>query len=274
MSMVMRRGAAVYAFANRQFILTKRYMFWEIVYVIYSLANVLAIGYMGEGIQGMTGPGVDTKRLILYLLTGSLLWGYLAVIFWEISNIISWERWEGTIEYTFMAPVSRATHIFGVCTYAVIYSLLRTIIMLAMVAVFFHLDLTRANLWGAFVVLTVANFSFIGLGTVVAVLPLISPEKGAQMTGIVEGVLLLVSGVYYDVSVLPGWMQSVSKLSPATYALQGMRSALLNGDSVAQLWSVILPLIVIGAVLVPLGLFVFGKAEVYCKKTGKLKRSG
>lgn len=274
MSLVMRRTAAIYAFAERQFILTKRYMVWEIVYVLYSLANVLAIGFMGAGVQNLMGSKANTQHLILYLLTGSLLWGYLAVIFWEISNIISWERWEGTIEYTFMAPVSRATHIFGVCTYAVIYSLIRTAIMLAIVALFFHLDMAKANLWGAFVVLSVANFSFIGLGTVVAVLPLISPEKGSQMTGIVEGILLLVSGIYYDISVLPRWMQSISMLSPATYALQGMRRALLNGDSVTQLWNVIWPLIVIGAILVPLGLFVFGKAEVYCKRTGKLKRNG
>ena len=27
------------------------------------------------------------------------------------------ERWEGTIEYTFMAPVSRLTHMFGICAY-------------------------------------------------------------------------------------------------------------------------------------------------------------
>jgi ABC-2 type transport system permease protein len=222
----------------------------------------------------MAGPGVDVRRLILYLLTGSLLWGYLAVIFWDISNMITWERWEGTIEYTFMAPVSRATHIFGICTWTIFYSLMRTIVVLAIVTVFFHLDLSKANFLGALVVLGVANFSFVGLGTVVAVLPLLSPEKGAQMTGIVEGVLLLISGVYYDISVLPGWMQSVSKLSPATYALRGMRRALLDGDGVAKLWDVILPLIVMGIVLIPLGLIIFRRAEIYCKKTGLLKRSG
>ena len=36
-----------------------------------------------------------------------------------------------------------------------------------------------------------------------AVLPLISPEKGAQLVFVAQGMLLVVSGVYYPVSVLP-----------------------------------------------------------------------
>jgi len=271
---MMRYAQAGLAFTHRQFLLTKRYWMWEVVFLVYSLASTLSIGFLGAGVQNVAGPGVDVKRLILYLLTGSLLWGYLSVIFWDISNMITWERWEGTIEYTFMAPVSRATHIFGVCAFTIVYSLIRTAILLVIVALFFHLDLTRADFLGAFVVLAVANLSFIGLGTIVAVLPLLSPEKGAQMTGIVEGVLLLVSGVYYDVSVLPGWMQAIARLSPATYALRGMRRALLDGAGVLHLGDVILPLAIMGVVLIPIGLIIFRRVEIYCKKTGRLKRSG
>jgi len=269
MTGVMSRGMAAYAFAHRQIMLTKRYWMWELVFLVYGLTATLSIGFLGSAIKGAAG-----RSIILYLLTGSLLWGYLAVIFWDISNMITWERWEGTIEYTFMAPVSRATHIFGLCSWTILYSLVRTAVMLTIVALFFHLDMSRANYLGALLVLAVANLSFIGLGTIVATLPLLSPEKGSQMTGIVEGVLLLVSGVYYDVSVLPGWMQAVAKLSPATYALRGMRRALLHGAGLAQLWDVLLPLAVTGVVLIPLGLLVFNRVEVYCKKTGRLTRSG
>ena len=38
--------------------------------------------------------------------------------------------------------------------------------------------------------------------------------------------MLVVSGVYYPVSVLPGWMQSIAKISPATYALRGAATAI------------------------------------------------
>ena len=107
-----------------------------------------------------------------------------------------------------------------------------------------------------------------------SVLPLISPEKGTQLGFIAQGTLLVVSGVYYPVSVLPDWMQFLAKFSPATYALEGIRQAILEGQGVTEMADQIVPLIVIGVVSIPLGLWVFRRGELYAKKHGKLKRSG
>jgi ABC-2 type transport system permease protein len=107
-----------------------------------------------------------------------------------------------------------------------------------------------------------------------AVLPLISPEKGTQLGFVAQGILLVVSGVYYPVSVLPEWMQWLAKISPATYALDGIRDAILNGAGISAMWPDIWPLIIIGVVSVPLGLEVFRRGERYAKRHGKLKRSG
>ena len=107
-----------------------------------------------------------------------------------------------------------------------------------------------------------------------AVLPLISPEKGTQLGFISQGLLLVVSGVYYSVEVLPGWMQALSTISPATYALDGIRAAVLDGAGLADVWGDVWPLILIGLVCVPLGLWVFSSGERYAKRHGRLKRSG
>ncbi len=105
-----------------------------------------------------------------------------------------------------------------------------------------------------------------------AVLPLISPEKGAQLGFVAQGMLLVVSGVYYPVSVLPAWMQWLSTISPATYALRGIRGSILEGKGL--MWGDVWPLLVIGVVSIPLGLAVFKRGEIYAKRHGKLKRSG
>jgi len=107
-----------------------------------------------------------------------------------------------------------------------------------------------------------------------SVLPLISPEKGTQLGFVAQGTLLVVSGVYYPVSVLPEWMQWIAKISPATYALDGIRAAILDGAALSDLWGDIWPLLLIGVVSIPLGLWVFHRGEVYAKRHGKLKRSG
>ncbi len=137
-----------------------------------------------------------------------------------------------------------------------------------------HCRFPNANFAAAIVVLAVASFSFLGIGMMTAVLPLISPEKGAQLGFVAQGVMLVVSGVYYPVSVLPEWMQWLAMISPATYALRGMRAAILDGAGMAVLWGDIWPLLLIGVVAVPLGLEVFRQGERYAKRHGKLKRSG
>jgi len=187
---------------------------------------------------------------------------------------VAWERWEGTIEYTFMAPLSRAMHLAGQGVFAISYGLLRAVFLFTVCALFFDLSMPDANFLGAFIVLAIASISFIGIGVMTSVLPLISPEKGTQLGFVAQGTLLVVSGVYYPVDVLPGWMQFIAKFSPATYALEGARSAIMDGAPLSALWSDIWPLLIIGAVSIPLGLWVFSRGELYAKRHGKLKRSG
>jgi ABC-2 type transport system permease protein len=265
---------AVWGYVQRNYFLTKRYFMWEIVWIVYITANAMAITFIGAGVEGVSGTKVDTEYLMTFLLVGALIWSYLSVLFDVLSETVSWERWEGTIEYTFMSPASRVTHLLGMGFYAVIYGIAQIAIMFGVVSLFFELDLSNANYWGALLMLSVCSVSLVGFGIVAAVLPLLSPEKGQQVSYIVSSLLLLVSGVYYPVDVLPGWMQAIATVSPVTYALEGSRAALLEGAGVAELWDSIWPLLIMGAVFVPLGLYVFHLGERYAKKTGKLKRSG
>jgi ABC-2 type transport system permease protein len=73
---------------------------------------------------------------------------------------------------------------------------------------------------------------------------------------------------------LPAPMQWLAVISPATYALEGIRDAILEGAPITALWGQLVPLIVIGLISIPLGLVVFRRGERYAKQHGKLKRSG
>jgi ABC-2 type transport system permease protein len=113
-----------------------------------------------------------------------------------------------------------------------------------------------------------------GLGLIAAVFPLLSPERGAQATHIIQGIILLVSGIYYSVDVLPAWLYPLSVISPGTYALEAARAAILQGAGLTTLWPELVKLFMIGITLIPLGLWIFSRAEAYAMRTGKLKRSG
>jgi ABC-2 type transport system permease protein len=94
------------------------------------------------------------------------------------------------------------------------------------------------------------------------------------MSFMVQALVLLVSGVYYSIDVLPAWLRGASYVSPATYLLRGIRNALLDRASLGHEAGLIGVLAIFGAVLVPLSLVAFGAAEHWAKKTGRLKRQG
>jgi len=238
MEQVLRQA---WAFVFRDYHLTRRYMSWVVVFTFYAIVNSATIA--------LIGVAAHDRKLTLTLLVGVLLWGFLSVLFNEIANSITYERWEGTLEYTFMAPVSRLIHLLGVS------------------------------------LLAVSSLAFIGLGLIAAILPVISPERGAEATNIFQGILLLVSGVYYPVEVLPRWLQPLALISPATYALTACRKLMgiegatinadqLNGAPLAAVMPELTLLLIMGVVMIPLGLFIFGRVERWAKRTGKLKRTG
>jgi ABC-2 type transport system permease protein len=258
---------ASYAFVERNFNLSRRYWGWELAFLVYSAAGALSISFIGVQL--------GDARLLLTLMVGAIFWNYLSVVFSWIAETISVERWEGTLEYTMMAPVHRSTHLLGSVAYAMVFGLVHTAaILLAMVVFFPNLALTNANPLTVVSFFVLGSFSFVGIAMLAAILPLLYVERGAQMTFVLQSVLLLVSGVYYPIDVLPGWMQVLSHLSPATYAIDGVRKGLIDGVPVTQLTGDVWPLLVMGIVLIPFGLWAFGRAERYAKQTGKLKRVG
>jgi ABC-2 type transport system permease protein len=257
-----RETRASAAFVERNFYLVKRYS--------------MSVLYIGEAQTQAAGEGgsAATRDLVLYLGIGTIVWAYLSAVFSSISEMISWERWEGTIEYTMMAPISRMTHLLGTSLFGIVYGLLRTGLLLGVLALFFSVDLSRANLVGALVVMLVGSLSFVGVGIMAATLPLLFPERGEQMTFVISSILLLVSGVYYPIAVLPDWMEPLAAVSPATYVLEGMRAAILEAAPTGALGGYLLPIALLGVVSIPLGVAVFGAAERYAKRSGRLKRSG
>lgn len=267
----LRELIAVWGYAQRNYYLTKRYFMWEVVWLVYSTMNALTIGFIGVGLGG---SAESTAKLTTFLLIGSLVWSYLSMIFDLLSETVSWERWEGTIEYTFMSPASRVTQLLGMGLYSIVYGMARVIIMLGVISLFFDLSLGQANYPGAAAILAICSVSLVGFGMVAAVMPLLSPEKGQQVTSIVTAVLLLISGIYYSVDVLPGWMQPLAHISPVYYALVGIRETLLEGASFSSQWDMVWPLLIMGATFPPLGLWLFQRGEHFAKRTGRLKRTG
>jgi ABC-2 type transport system permease protein len=264
-----------WAFVERQTNLWKRHWAWELVWLVYGVVNTLAITFIAKeaAVAGAVNPA-QLSRLTLFLLIGTLVWAYMSAVLDDMSLVIMWERWEGTIEHTLMTPVPRVVHLLGMSVFGVLHGLIRTSLILACSLPFFSVDLGHADWPTAAAVIAVGSVSLVGLGILSGILPLLYPERGEQMSFMLQALVLLISGVYYAVNVLPGWLQAVSHASPATYLLRGIRDAIIDGRGLGAELGNLATLAVFGAVMVPGALLAFAVAERWAKKTGRLKRQG
>lgn len=270
-----RSGGILWAFIERQTNLWKRYWAWELVWLVYGAVNTLAVTFIAKQVdESGVAAGTEVSRLVLFLLIGTLVWAYLSAVLDDISLVISWERWEGTIEHTLMAPVRRAVHLAGMCVFGVLHAVIRTSLIFLIALPFFDVSLAQAD-WGtAAVVLLVGSLPVAGLAILAGILPMLYPERGQQMSMMIQAFVLLVSGVYYEVDVLPAWLKAFAVISPATYILDGIRAAIIDGEGVTSVGRELIALGIFGLVLIPGGILMFDVAERWAKKTGRLKRQG
>src|SRR5918992_5164824 len=154
---------------ERNAYLVKRYAWWELAFFLWTVANALTVVFIAQGAEAAGGE-LDVNRLTTVLLIGAVIWAYLGIIFEILTETVAWERWEGTIEYTFMAPLARPVHLLGMGLFSVAYGVARAALLFGTIAFFFQLEMPQANFTAALVILAIASVSFIGIGMVTAVL--------------------------------------------------------------------------------------------------------
>ncbi len=95
-------------------------------------------------------------------------------------------------------------------------------------------------------------------------------KRGDPFSWVFTSLSMLLGGVIYPITVLPGWVQKFSYLLPITYSMEGMRLALLKGYTLRALLPNIIPLLIFTAVMLPVSMWVFKYAVKRAKADGSL----
>ena len=95
-------------------------------------------------------------------------------------------------------------------------------------------------------------------------------KRGDPVSRIFTGLSSLFGGLYFPISVLPDWLQTISYLLPVTYALEAMRLSLLKGYALTELIPNILVLSIFAVTTLPLSIAIFAYAIKRAKRDGTL----
>ena len=175
----------------------------------------------------------------------------------------------GTLEALLVTQTEIPTIIISSSLYSFIWASFKVAVYLLLGVYAFGSNLGNANLLGAAIVLILTIISFGSLGIISASFVMVL-KRGDPVSWIFSSVSGLLGGLYYPVSVLPDWLQRFSYLLPVTYALEGMRMAVLQGHSVSDLLPNILALTIFSVIMLPLSILIFRYAVRKAKKDGSL----
>lgn len=139
-----------------------------------------------------------------------------------ISGIsVIWDKQFGFLKESLVAPASRRVIILGRIVGDSIVNTIQALLVIA-VALPFANGLRLENIPLRLLYIFITALGFTGLGTAVSLK--ISSMEGFQMiVNLLTMPLMFLSGVFYPLTQMPGWMQVASKLNPLTYSVHGVR---------------------------------------------------
>jgi len=169
-----------------------------------------------------------TKDYVGFAILGSAMTGYWNNVLWGMGYALDRERWMGTIELLFLAPVSRLTLLIGECLVSLLESSWGVAYMLIVGALLFGVRINCTNPILTAVSFALSVFSMLGIGLFFASVFVLT--RGARiLANSLQTPIYFFSGVSFPVQVLPWWCQWISWCLPMTYGLDAFRKSILAG---------------------------------------------
>jgi ABC-2 type transport system permease protein len=204
-----------------------------------------------------------------YVLLSMAFFGYVGVGLGSFSERIRAEQVQGTLEAVLLTPTKVSTILFSLALWNLVLATLDMIVYIIFAVFLFKIDFSGMNILSTAVVFLLTIISFSGMGILSACFIMVL-KRGNPFSWLVAGLEGLIGGVYFPVTVLPGWMQAIAQLFPITHAIRAVELAVYKGYGLMQLSREILFLLVFSVLLLPLSLAAFKFSIKKARKDGTL----
>ncbi len=259
----------MWALIRRGFLIAKSYRlnfvgtyFGGALYIFFYALLANFVGQQPAAIREFGG-------YFTFLLIGGVFARYLSLGMKFLAREIEQEMVIGTVEPLMVTATNPALALLGASAWLFVEGIFVLFLQLGVGVIFFGADLSRANWLAALVIIILALLALNSWGILSAAFLLIF-KRADPLNWLIDLTTYIFCGVYFPIALLPWFLQIFSYLLPLTYALEGLRGALMRGQSLYDLRAPLFALLIFDLVLIPLALIAFRRALAYTKRTGSL----
>ena len=260
-----------WAFFKRDALIAVSYRLSFILSIVEVFTILTVFFYLGKTFGERDIPALARYggSFLAFLLIGVALTDCVTLSLTTFAQQIREGQMTGTLETTLMSPVKLSLILIYSSLWAYFFSAVRLVLYLIVGGMLYHVSMHRANLASAIAIFVLTVLCFMGLGMLWAGVVLLM-KRGEAIMHLMGYVVVLMSGVLFPSGLLPVWVQQIGSLIPLTHALEGMRLALLQGQTLHELAPIIFKLIAFAAVFQVIGIYGFNLAVSTTKKVGSL----
>jgi ABC-2 type transport system permease protein len=224
--------------------------------VLTSLFSLTLFYYVSRlvHLRGFNSPSVYFAFVVVGLALVSVMYSCFL-----IPEYVRQELVAGTFDRLVLSPFGAVRGVIAMSVFPLILSFVLALFTIALGCLVFGLHLHWSNVPLALPAIALALLAFLPFGLLFGALTLVI-KQGNVGTSWVIALMALTGGVYFPVSVLPAWMEQVSRLQPFTPATGVLRNLLVDTPQTGAAGPALLKLAVFAAVLLPLSVFLLSTA--------------
>ena len=231
--------------------------------MIFNLFYFILFGSMfGGGTPSYLEP--YQQDFIAYLITGSVGWSFLWSVMSGSSISIRSEMMMGTLESLLLSSIKIPTLVIAYTIFGCFLGLISVSIIL-LVGYFIFSATILFNLYTLLIFL-LSTIMMAGFGMIFSGLTIWIKNIGNAIP-LIQNISMFFSGVYFPITVLPPYLQKISKFIPFYYSIEGIRISIVNPSKSMQY---IFILIFLSIISILLGLYSLHKGVEKAKKDGSL----
>jgi ABC-2 type transport system permease protein len=256
----------LYAILRRDLLTAIRHRSSFIVSLIAVFTELAAFYFLSRAI----GPGFrpDGVEYFPFLLVGTGLYTFFVMSAQAFLNTVQEAQQTGTLEVLMTTSTAPAELIVLSSISAFAGKLLNLLVFLVAGVAVFRASVD-ANFFSCIAVLIFSLTIALALGIAAATLQ-IAFQKGSALIWLLGSGLWFLSGTTFSIQSLPLPLEIVGRMIPLTYAIDGMRKALLQGQSLRAMASTFGLLAGFSIVLLPLALLGLSLSLRRARRNGTL----
>jgi ABC-2 type transport system permease protein len=238
-------------------------IFWFIPFILQGEAFVG--GLQSASFAQITGSG----EYVPFIVIGAVLNSYVNTLLYGMGENIRREAYQGTLDYVLAAPCNKAYVLIGKAISESVSSTIFAASQLTISVLLFGMNITLAVMLPVFFITILLMLGLYGMSLMLAAFSLMY-KQSYDLSQTIGYVFYIFAPVRYPVESLPTWAQLFGKLIPLTYALIIVRSLVLLGTDISAVYTEVIALLIIDAILLLAGFYLFSWMEEKTKKSGTI----